>query len=394
MSNNQIKMSREELYNKVWTAPISTLAKKYGLSDVGLSKLCKRHLIPLPGRGYWAKKTHGKLLPKRPKLPNIKDPYGNLSYIYISSHTRNASDIPMIDEITAFEKADENMVTVDLESEPQHPMVIKTSKSLKRGKADHRGLIAPKGKKCLDIKVCKHCIERALHIMDALLIALESRGAKCVIKHNKYSDKETNAIELNDIQLEISIEEIVKRIKHVRTPEEDARVKRDPYYRYKLPEFDYIQTGNLTLKIDSGWRYCGRKSWSDAKIQRVENCLNYFIISFRKATLHLKSLEEEDKRKEEERLLKIKQREAFEQAKKTEEQKLSQLLSETEAWHKSKQIREYIEAVKQTININKGSTFSIEESDSWIYWATEQANRIDPLVASPDSILDKEFENN
>jgi len=57
MNTRHIKLSREELFDEVWTDPISTLAKKYGLSDVGLAKICKRHSIPLPGRGYWAKKN-------------------------------------------------------------------------------------------------------------------------------------------------------------------------------------------------------------------------------------------------------------------------------------------------------------------------------------------------
>ena len=50
-----ITLKREELYQLVWAEPITTLAKQYGLSDVGLAKVCKRHKIPKPERGYWAK---------------------------------------------------------------------------------------------------------------------------------------------------------------------------------------------------------------------------------------------------------------------------------------------------------------------------------------------------
>lgn len=35
------------------------LAKEYGISDVGLAKICKKLHIPVPGRGYWANKTAG-----------------------------------------------------------------------------------------------------------------------------------------------------------------------------------------------------------------------------------------------------------------------------------------------------------------------------------------------
>jgi hypothetical protein len=60
MENKSAILSREELYDRVWTTPMRQLAEVYGLSDVGLAKICDRHDIPRPGRGYWAKKEHGK----------------------------------------------------------------------------------------------------------------------------------------------------------------------------------------------------------------------------------------------------------------------------------------------------------------------------------------------
>jgi hypothetical protein len=48
--------NREELYEEVWATPMQTLAKKYGISDVGLAKVCRKLSIPVPGRGHWARK--------------------------------------------------------------------------------------------------------------------------------------------------------------------------------------------------------------------------------------------------------------------------------------------------------------------------------------------------
>ena len=48
-------MKRRELYERVWQTPLSKLGPELGFSDVGLSKLCKRHDIPVPPVGYWAK---------------------------------------------------------------------------------------------------------------------------------------------------------------------------------------------------------------------------------------------------------------------------------------------------------------------------------------------------
>lgn len=48
-------LSRQELYDLVWSEPKSSLARRLGISDVGLAKACRRAHIPVPGLGYWAK---------------------------------------------------------------------------------------------------------------------------------------------------------------------------------------------------------------------------------------------------------------------------------------------------------------------------------------------------
>jgi hypothetical protein len=65
---------RDSLYEEVWATPMAKLAQKYGISDVGLAKVCRKLAIPLPGRGYWAKKDAGQAVEKMP-LPSFKEPY-------------------------------------------------------------------------------------------------------------------------------------------------------------------------------------------------------------------------------------------------------------------------------------------------------------------------------
>ena len=70
MSHEPIQLSREQLYEQVWSEPVRTLAPRYGLSDVGLAKICKRLKVPVPGRGHWVKLAAGKPVRKRP-LPVV-----------------------------------------------------------------------------------------------------------------------------------------------------------------------------------------------------------------------------------------------------------------------------------------------------------------------------------
>ena len=46
-------ISREALYELVWSKPMTHVAKDLGISDVMLGKMCKEQLVPKPPRGYW-----------------------------------------------------------------------------------------------------------------------------------------------------------------------------------------------------------------------------------------------------------------------------------------------------------------------------------------------------
>jgi len=45
-NNGTVTMTREELYELVWSKPVRQLAGEFGFSNVGLAKICKRHEIP------------------------------------------------------------------------------------------------------------------------------------------------------------------------------------------------------------------------------------------------------------------------------------------------------------------------------------------------------------
>ena len=72
-ANADVKtLTRQQLFEYVWTTPMRTLAKDFGISDVGLAKVCRRYDIPRPPVGYWAKLEHGKKVPKPSLRANEK----------------------------------------------------------------------------------------------------------------------------------------------------------------------------------------------------------------------------------------------------------------------------------------------------------------------------------
>jgi hypothetical protein len=56
----KITITRNDLYEMVWKEPMTTLAKRYGISDNGVRKICIKLQIPLPKEGHWMKVKAGK----------------------------------------------------------------------------------------------------------------------------------------------------------------------------------------------------------------------------------------------------------------------------------------------------------------------------------------------
>ena len=79
MSWETVHLTREELYQLVWERPVQEVARSRGVSGVALGKTCRRLGVPVPGRGYWARKAAGQTLRRLP-LPAPK-PQQPLHYI-------------------------------------------------------------------------------------------------------------------------------------------------------------------------------------------------------------------------------------------------------------------------------------------------------------------------
>ena len=88
-----MKITRAELYEKVWATPMRMFAKEFGMSDVGLAKVCRKHNVPVPPVGYWRRKEIGYKV-TRPLLRLAKDGAVHLD-IYVRERLR-----PEFEELT------------------------------------------------------------------------------------------------------------------------------------------------------------------------------------------------------------------------------------------------------------------------------------------------------
>jgi hypothetical protein len=87
------RVTRAELYAKVWSEPMVKIAKEFGISDRGLAKTCNRLEVPVPPRGYWAKLQAGKRVSKLP-LPAAKPMTTTETVIHRTPPSRVAPEPP------------------------------------------------------------------------------------------------------------------------------------------------------------------------------------------------------------------------------------------------------------------------------------------------------------
>jgi hypothetical protein len=62
---------REHLYKQVWSAPMSKIAKHYGVTEIEIVKACRHLHIPTPPHGHWAANGGALQSSTPPPLPPL-----------------------------------------------------------------------------------------------------------------------------------------------------------------------------------------------------------------------------------------------------------------------------------------------------------------------------------
>lgn len=368
-------MTRKELYDLVWATPMRTLAPEFHLSDVGLAKLCRRHAIPLPERGYWAKKEHGKKV-SQPSLPPVTDARLDTIRIYIPEHTE--ADIPAEDdpEVASWverERAPEHEIVVPSDIRKYHPLVAATRRwfvesrkpfvyGVKREHIDH-----------LHVNVTQDAEARVLLLWETIIRACEKRGWSV---ETKSSDREsTTTITVLGEKVRVFIEERRDRKPHELTPKEQ---KSEAEGRtYGIAKHDYFGTNILKLTIDE---YYGKTTFADRKDCPLEAQLNDFMIALvRTAIVAVRpsriEAEENHRRWEEQ------QRRA-----QIEERRRSQFAELLTHWAKHEEGNACLAAVEEALGKNSEVAANPDVVE-WLAWARQHVVRVNPIRAYMKAIV-------
>ena len=300
--------TREQFYELVWSKPMTHLAKDFAISDVALHKICRKHGIPNPPLGWWAKKAAGKKVKQTP-LPEAKPGAADRITISDGELGRESANLAAAREQARIQASDGD----DNEAAPPHPIVERTIATLRKAKPSDIGLVAVSQGGLIKCEVAPRSVDRLAVILPRIVRAASLQGFQLVGGEGSAHFKSETEV------IGFSISELVKREKHVltdaeRRKEEAWQRKRDLAARRnawdavlldrpRFPEWDYHPTGRLSFEFEQVYVLGGgtgpRRSFRDAKVQRLETMASEIGVGL--AVLAAAKTEQRLKREAEER---------------------------------------------------------------------------------------------
>ena len=369
---------REELYAEVWEQPLVKVAPKYGISAVALGKVCCKLQIPLLGRGYWTKKEFGKPVERLP-LPPGKD-------IPIVQRFK----LPPLEQSLKLPPKDapadpEFLRIVDLESRhiviipdgPRHKLVKAIGKTMKRVQSDEKGILHPSyNEPCLEVRVSRTALERALVFMNAVILCLEAEGFVVTVQQGKHG----TGAQIFGYRVPFAMVEKLR--------EKSRREVKE--YSWTRTIIEYEPKGELEFRV--GDYACGRKFRDGKKRleEQLSTCVGALLREGRDSLNSAKLAEQHNLE------CQVKERERAELARQIaeEEKNVSDLEGWVSSWARARQMRDFIAAL-EIVWAQQGHDLSPEmQKGQRIIWMKQQADRLDPMQPSPPSILDRKRELN
>ncbi|MCK1658481.1 RWP-RK domain-containing protein [Bradyrhizobium sp. 151] len=171
------ELTRRAMYDLVWSQPMTKVAEGLGISDVALKKICDRHRVPTPERGYWAKKAAGKPTKQVP-FHGTADPQHEHISIHGSQQNLAREVKEVLDQERQRRKALPKGPPAPVVAEPttRSTSIAATAKALRSAKPDRDNVVRASGPGRCGIEVSVASAERVISILDALARALEVRG--------------------------------------------------------------------------------------------------------------------------------------------------------------------------------------------------------------------------
>jgi hypothetical protein len=183
-------LTKKDLYDLVWSEPMTTLSKKYNLTYYEFRTICIKNEIPIPPPGHWTSVKYKKN-GTAPPLPGTHEQ----KIIIQPSKSKKMEDqnpfpvIPVPDRLTNPDKLITEAKNIMEDQTRKYPHDAWTSSSWKG----------------LDISITKENAPRALRIMDTIIKNLRLRGYAVSVEDKTYTT-------ITGEKIQINLKELSKRV--------------------------------------------------------------------------------------------------------------------------------------------------------------------------------------
>lgn len=378
-------LTREQLYDFVWSMPATKLAEKLGVSDVAIIKRCDKLSVPRPERGYWAKLEHGKPT-KKPALPPLP---------------------PSPAEQFAQQAQAPIPTSTPLPTEPDaalHPLAQQFLNALKKGSLSYdKQRVHLREREFPDTEVSKAQAPRAAQAFHALLSLVEPRGVNFKRARSKYDG---GCFRKGNDDLRFKIEEEL-----VEKPEKPGR-RISAYSSWQRE--NKVASGKLTFTLNTE-RY-GRdteRKWAESEKTSLETIvseiakaiLRHYVDLQKKreaeAVRQAKAREEWAIQRQKEAAAEVVRREAavkkqhadtLENAARTRQEDLCKA---AEWWRTHRGIEDFIAECERRWSTAQPDGQLTPDQLAWVVWAREVAKSVSPFETGyPDPAQDAGFDPN
>lgn len=434
MPTNFITLPRSQIYELVWTKPVTELAKEFGISDVALAKRCRNLNIPLPPRGYWARVAAGQS-PKRPRLPGFHDPRAQPSRSaptarerppvasaslpsYVSTRDQHG---PLLEPTITFApppeprpddaaaplspveaalraRLDALDLTPSTDLKAAHPAVLRTAVHLKRLK--QKDITWPRGARSGPLlemtNVAEPQRDRALRVLDTVLRTAEALGWPFEPPPADPTAHRQQTFARSDVRpplyghlvvegepITLRIDERRRQSDHVMTEQEKADQKRGTLFW--MPRFDFAPSGELRLHATEPEHSYRSTTWKDTRTRPLETQAQKILHGLLTIALDRRRHREEERLRQIEERKQERLRELVRQRRAAHGKLIHTLEAQAGAWHRAQYLRRYLRAARRTLG-SRTLTVELEsQSTDFLAWAERYVNQLDPLHAEPRS---------
>jgi hypothetical protein len=412
---NPLILTRQTLYDLVWSKPMSDLAKEFHMSDVGLAKRCRAVDVPIPYRGYWARRAAGQEPTKLPlpkyrtrTLPSTAE--ATVPVERVKPIVRDGEEpgvhfgLPSSDSATGLQRPtitptdaqawQERIAALEIKPAAAIPdtcaAVRRTAQHKKH--PDRRLLQFARGERegvIVDLQVTDAALNRALLLADRLIRAAGGLGWQLGSPpppdepepHRSRWDPRAPPpkpappiarLLVEGEPINFRIEERMREEPRVPTSAELAREKRE--YFYHAPRAQQVATGALRIvRVEKHYWGPRRKTWYDHRGRLVEMQIPKILASFHDLAVRLRAERLEEERQEQDRR---ERREAHAKL-------INDLERQVGAWYRARFLRRYVHAARRSLGRNRIEAKFREHSVDFLDWATAYVDQLDPLSETP-----------